>query len=203
MKPEVLAHVLRDLAIWEGSAAFMYLDTRGYVTVGVGNLLATPEAAEALPFVTPPVRQRGELERDYQERMQLVPMAPPLAKRGAWLVVKSMRPALREAAYEWATTLRLPEAAIDDLLRTRLQAEFLPGLAARFPGFDDLPAGPQRALVDIAFNCGLGGLDKFTHLREAILRGDWPAAAAASSRAGSRAARNSWTAELLASASRS
>ena len=35
----------------EGRYAWMYLDTRHNVTVGIGHLLPSPAAAEALPFV--------------------------------------------------------------------------------------------------------------------------------------------------------
>jgi len=43
--------LLKHLLTWEGMVRHMYLDKYGYVTVGIGNLLKTVEAAKQLPFV--------------------------------------------------------------------------------------------------------------------------------------------------------
>src|SRR5947209_17316403 len=56
------ATYLPQLKIFEGSIPFMYVDSTGNVTVGVGNLLANAAAAQKLtfqrlpdPIATPPV----------------------------------------------------------------------------------------------------------------------------------------------------
>ena len=41
---------LKALKQWEGEHPFMYADTRGYVTTGIGHLLKTPEGALKLPW---------------------------------------------------------------------------------------------------------------------------------------------------------
>jgi hypothetical protein len=46
-----LDQVAQDLARFEGSKAFMYQDSRGYVTTGVGHLLRTEAEAQKLPWV--------------------------------------------------------------------------------------------------------------------------------------------------------
>lgn len=40
-----------DLIRWEGAIPWMYLDSVGLVTVGIGNLLKAPGDADALPFM--------------------------------------------------------------------------------------------------------------------------------------------------------
>src|SRR5215467_10964918 len=44
---------LAHLEVFEGTVPWMYLDTRGFVTVGVGELLANAAKAETLAFVNP------------------------------------------------------------------------------------------------------------------------------------------------------
>lgn len=42
--------LMRNLEHQEGRVNHMYLDSNGYVTVGVGHLIATVQAAQRLPF---------------------------------------------------------------------------------------------------------------------------------------------------------
>ena len=42
---------LSHLELFEGIVPWMYLDTRGYITVGVGEMLATAPRAQSLAFV--------------------------------------------------------------------------------------------------------------------------------------------------------
>lgn len=44
--------LMRNLEHQEGRVNHMYLDSNGYVTVGVGHLVATVQAAQRLPFQT-------------------------------------------------------------------------------------------------------------------------------------------------------
>src|SRR5688500_19103568 len=58
------ADVVDGLLHWEGRTRHMYRDTRGHVTVGIGNMLPSAEAAARLPFIdarTGRAATRGEM----------------------------------------------------------------------------------------------------------------------------------------------
>ena len=66
-----------------------------------------------------------------------------------------------------------------DLATSRLEKEFLPGLRRLFPGFDAYPQPAQRALVDMIYTLGEGGLArKFPTVVEACRAGRFADAAA-------------------------
>ncbi len=166
-----------DLLRWEGRCNHMYKDTRGYVTTGIGNLVKTADDAARLPWVD---AKTGQPASDAQIRtaFQAVAGGPDGKKAGA---------------YEKLTTLRLPDEVVTELATQRLEREFLPGLRRQFPGFDQFPPAARAALVDMAYNLGLGGLAKFEKLNTACLQGDWEAAAQECHRKSSRPERNDWT----------
>ena len=68
---------LKALKQWEGQHPFMYADTRGYVTTGIGHLLKTPEGALKLPWhhsktgqPATPAEVRSTFERVRQAAVQ-------------------------------------------------------------------------------------------------------------------------------------
>jgi len=91
-----------------------------------------------------------------------------------------------------------------------LKTEFIPGIRQFFTGFDSYPAPAQRALIDMAYNIGVGrdakvvdgkrrkasGLHAFTHLKAAAEGGDWGAAAKAC-HSSSSVKRNAWRIQLF------
>lgn len=172
---------LGDLSLWEGVVRHMYLDTKGLVTVAIGHLLATPEAACALPF---------------EDAQTKAPAAKPAIRR-AWAAVKAMEPARLEASYAPATTLRLSQDQCFELAKTRLEREFLPALRRTLPGFDALPAGVRRAIVDVAWNYGVAGLLRTKIFFPQLKAHDWAGAAKTCERLDSRPLRNEWRARLL------
>ena len=124
-----------DLLQWEGKVNFMYLDTRGFVTTGIGNKLASAEDANALPW---------------QHRSTGLP-AEPSEVRAAFVQVNDMRSEYvgkrvngenpyAAAHYERRTDLVLPEGTAMSLAISRLNKDFLPPLRGLFPGFDSYPA---------------------------------------------------------------
>lgn len=58
----------------------------------------------------------------------------------------------------------------------------------------------KQALLDMAYNLGVGGLGKFSQLKEAVNRQDWATAAECCNRRTSRAERNDWTREMFLAA---
>lgn len=172
----------------EGTAAWMYLDTVGNVTVGIGHKLDTPTAAAALPFVG----QDGErpAARD--------------AVRAAFTVVRDARHLIGRRAEEFAplTTIRLPQGAV----RAAYERDFttiVDATRALFRavggGLDSWPEPAQLAVIDMAFNLGPSGLfAKFPRFREdGLARRDFDLAARESHRTGVAEDRNARTRGLL------
>jgi len=166
-----------DIVAHEGKYPFMYIDTRGFVTVGVGNLVASAETAVSLPFVH---RDKGT-------------PATAAQKIAAFNHVKGKLAAHRARYYKTFTDLDLPDATIRTLALTRLRTEFLPGLKSIFPKFDEFPLSARRALVDMVYNLGVKGLKKFTHLVKSANAKHWKAVAKECHRSTCRTSRNEWT----------
>lgn len=174
-----LHEAMTDLSRWEGFTTWLYLDTRGLVTVGIGNMLPDVQACRALPWKT--VGQ------------------PSTAAEvdAAWTAVRRMEPGRAASSYANATKIRLDQGDVMALAERRLEREFLPGLKRLYPGWDTFPASAQRALVDMAWNLGIAGLAKFRHLAGAVSARDWAAAAQSCGRSTSRPERNQWTRQLF------
>ncbi len=153
----------------------MYLDTAGKVTVGVGLMLSTQEAAQSLPFLKgAQPATAAEITRDFAR-------------------VSAMKPGELAKLYREADGLQLSDEAINDRLR-RVLLGFEGYLRSHLSGYDALPDAAKIALLDMSYNLGPGKLfAEYKHLIDAISRSDWKAAAIASLRHGPSAARNKWT----------
>jgi len=167
---------LAHLEIFEGTVPWMYLDTRGFVTVGVGELLATADKAETLAFVDPdgePSTQDAILDEFNR--------------------VSGLVPAKVAAFYRSPTSPVLPHAEIDTLLMNHLN--FFDGqLASRFPDYASFPDPAKLGLLDMIYNLGQVGLfQHFPHFMAAVDKQDWLGAAANCHRVGPSQARNDWT----------
>lgn len=145
----------------EGSVSYMYLDTNGFVTVGVGNLLSSAAEAKGLAFVN---RKTGgkateeEIQKDYDN-------------------VKKQQSGKLYTYYKQFTELDLPSEKINDLL-TRKIKNFENSLRSNFPKWDSYSEDSQIALLDMIFNLGPHGLTtKFPTLKKAIENEDWSTAA--------------------------
>lgn len=172
--------IVADFGQWEGRIPHMYLDTEGFVTVGIGNLIATAEVARSLAFV---VRDTGaaataqEIEADFKA------------------VAKQSKGELA-ASYKKFTKLDLPDTAIDALFKIKIDG-FKNDLIANFKGYPEYPVEVKRALLDMIYNLGKGGLLKFKKLKAAVEAHDWKEAAAQCHRNGPSKARNDWTRDLF------
>jgi len=167
---------LAHLEIFEGTVPWMYLDTRGFVTVGVGELLANADKAETLSFVDPD----GEVSTQD-------------AILDEFNRVSALVPAKVAAFYRSSTSPLLPHAAIDTLLMNHLNL-FDGQLAARFPNYASFPDLAKLGLLDMIYNLGqLGLFQHFPHFMAAVDKQDWLGAAANCHRVGPSQARNDWT----------
>lgn len=153
---------VEDIRRHEGCVLWLYCDVRGFVTVGIGNLVRSPDHAASLPF-----EHDGEVVATADE------------KRAAFIAVQdAFRPGLAASAYAHLTTIRMPLDYAVSLLESRLEHEFLPGVARVFHDCESWPLSARRAVVDMAYSLGIDGLvsgyPKFTG---ACLAQDWAAAA--------------------------
>jgi GH24 family phage-related lysozyme (muramidase) len=177
-----LEQSLAKLKEFEGCVPWMYRDTVGKVTVGVGLMLPDAKAAQALPFV---VGTRAATPEE---------IAAEYARVGAMAMGRA------SAFYKTPTVLVLTQQTIDAKL-TSVLAGFEADLKAQFPHYDGLPDGVKMALLDMIYNLGPAGLFKgFPHLVAAIQTGAWAQAAQHCVRHGPGAARNDWTREQFLSA---
>ncbi len=177
--PTLLDTSLRKLEEFEGSIPWMYRDTVGKVTVGVGLMLPDAAAAVKLPFQVNNVASAEDAIRAEFARVDALPMG---------------RPAL---FYRPRNGPELPKTEIDALLRTVLTG-FEDDLRAALQGYDALPEGVRLALLDMAYNLGPAGLlHGYPKMLEAIRAGAWAQAAACCERRGPGAARNAWTRQMM------
>ena len=172
---------LKKLEEFEGSIPWMYRDTVGKVTVGVGLMLPNAAAACRLPFQMNGVpATEAQIAAEFA-RVDALPMG-----RAALFYRAPGKP-------------ELTPTEIDSLLRTVL-AGFESELRNALPGYDALPDGVKLALLDMIYNLGPAGLLKgFPKMMAAIDKGDWAKAATCCERRGPGAARNVWTREQLLS----
>jgi GH24 family phage-related lysozyme (muramidase) len=171
MFPAVQSNFPAFSAKFEGRVAFMYLDVKGLVTVGVGNLVDPVTEAQALPFRfrnKPGIAAPGSPATPGQiaAEWQTLKNDPSLTTRGF-------------KACEPITQLELSDDAIDSLILDRLTKN--EGFLKRqqwFQGFDSWPADAQLGLLSMAWAMGPGGPGGFPNFRSACQRLDFNSAAA-------------------------
>ena len=150
-----------ELFRWEGYRREMYVDWRGDVRTGIGLVLQDARAALALPW---------------RHRTTGFP-ATAAEVRAAFEQARAQRAGHVAPAHQRASDLVLPAGYAALLVIRRLERELLPGLRRLFPRFAHYPLPAQRALVEMAYNLGVGGLRRFFNLTAACNRGDFAAAA--------------------------
>ncbi|MDX1416769.1 MAG: peptidoglycan-binding domain-containing protein [Candidatus Promineifilaceae bacterium] len=151
---------------FEGKVPFMYLDTQGYVTIGIGNKLDNVQEAQNLDFVYKTTKQPAavaEIAAEYnyvQTRTDLM-----LTKRAGW-------------AYDDVTSLCLEDPALmakfnHDL---RSHAANVVSMNAEFHDFENWPADAQLGLLSLTWAQG-PNFNKWPKFRRACAVGDWYEAA--------------------------
>lgn len=166
--------------IFEGCSPTMYRDIKGYVTVGVGNLLAGVADALKLPFR---VQSSGDLAGEPAVRIDYARVfAMPIGHLAHFY-----------AEYE---ALVLDQADIDALLLTRLNAFDLQ-LQQIFVGFASFPDPAKLGLMDMIYNLGATKLvQTYPHFIAAVRARNWTVASQECARDAtvkSFADRNLWT----------
>jgi GH24 family phage-related lysozyme (muramidase) len=183
--PTYFAELLAQLKLFEACVPWMYLDSVGKVTVGVGLMLPDAATACALGFVA--------------AGLPAAPATPPQIAAD-FARVAALAPDKLPAFYQAANSLQLPQEIIDAKL-SEVLAVFENTLRSGIPGYDALPGPAKMALLDMAYNLGPAGLLKgYPKMLSAVEAGDWAQAAAQCARNGIGAARNAWTQQQFLSA---
>lgn len=162
---------------FEGSVAYMYQDTVGLVTVGVGQMIPSVNIAKTYPFLTTTGANAStlEIESDYK-RVEALSAGHP-------------------HKYYWTKdALVLAGEAIQTMLMKRLK-EFDKELRGHYLKYDTYPEPVKLALLDMIYNLGPTRLfGEFKHFGKAVNAQHWKSAAAKCHRIGPSAKRNAWTA---------
>jgi len=167
MYPSVQARFRAFNEPFEGSIPYMYLDVKGLVTVGVGNLIDPVELAIALPFRSKGSGLPASKELIAAEWRKLK-ADPTLAKKG-------------HLACAAVTDLELNDDTIGALIAQRLMAnDSLLKRQPSFQGFETWPADAQLGLLSMAWAMGPAGFSRFHRFRTACQKRDFKAAAAES-----------------------
>jgi len=179
-----LATLLSKMEQYEGKISHMYLDSNGWVTVGIGHLLKDLASAQELNFRTSNnvLASQEEIKADYE-------------------AVKK-QPKNRVASfYKKHVTLTLSDEDIDALTNQHIE-NFEKELKIIFSDFTTYPNDVKLALFDIIFNVGMTNLNKkWPNFKKAIKAKDWSSAAKASNRKSPISAeRNAYVKELLENA---
>jgi GH24 family phage-related lysozyme (muramidase) len=170
-----------EILKWEGYRRDMYVDARDNVMTGIGHFLPNARAALALPWKH---RATGLPATGHEIWAAFEQVRAQAAGHGA-------------PAHQRASDLVLPAGFAIELATRRLERELLPALRRLCPGFDAYPLPAQRALVDMAYNLGVGRLIRFGSLIAACAQLDFRKAARYCHRWTSRAGRNEATRNLF------
>lgn len=160
MRPSVRAAFVGFTAPLEGVVRWMYLDVKGLVTVGIGNLIDPLPAALAVPFVTrfgtPATQQEIATE---------------------WSLLKGRTDVARNGyrAAQDVTTIRLTDEGVEHVVFAKLDSNDT-YLRRRFPDFEDWPADAQLATHSMSWACGPAF--HFPELEKALRNRDFERAAA-------------------------
>jgi GH24 family phage-related lysozyme (muramidase) len=163
MYPSVLSSFVSFTQKFEGFLDFMYLDVKGLVTIGYGNLIDPIDEALALTF-----------------EAKANPGTPVSADavRAEWNVVKSRTDLkLRGGViYGTITKLQITRPSLDALMQRKLGA-FESILTQRFPTFGTWPADAQLGAMSMSWAMGPAFTGTWPKFTEACLAGDWNGAA--------------------------
>ena len=157
---------------------YMYQDSEGNVTVGIGHLLPDAAAAKALPFVRGGTNTAAT-QREIEEAFDAVKGATHLTGKAA----TEFRP---------LTTLELPSTEIEELLKSDVDTKLAELKATKeFRDYETYPPTAKFGLLDMAFTLGVAKTKRiFDDFTAAVRRRDWMLAAHESQRRQPKKERN-------------
>lgn len=153
LQPSVVAALPALFGKWEGrSVPWMYLDEKGYVTCGTGNLIDPVAKALALGWVRPDgsAASSGDIASCWNA-IDALRTAPKGQKQPSG-------PAARggfDGAFQKTCTLRLPQVAMERLVLATV-AQNQNYFMSTYPGFQSFPADAQMAFHSLGWAWGPG-----------------------------------------------
>ncbi|MCP4267860.1 MAG: hypothetical protein GY777_20205 [Candidatus Brocadiaceae bacterium] len=166
---------------YEGKISHMYLDSKGFVTVGVGHLLKDLASAQKLSFKKSNnmPAPKDEIKVDYE-------------------AVKKQPKNRFASFYKKHVKLKLSDLDINTLTNNHIDS-FEGELMRIFSDFSTYPSEVRLALFDIIFNVGMTDLNnKWPSLKKAVKAKNWSTAAKESNRkAPISAERNKYVKDLF------
>jgi GH24 family phage-related lysozyme (muramidase) len=158
----------------------MYLDSRGFVTVGVGHLLSNTYAAQKVFFQT----EAGDAASDD-------------AIANEFLLLQQQESNRVASYYQSFTSLHVSDKTMNALTDKHIDS-FYHELQIIYSEFNAFPRNVKLALFDLIFNLGMTALrKKWPKLNGCIAKGDWIGAAEHCRRRGIADARNDYVKSLL------
>jgi GH24 family phage-related lysozyme (muramidase) len=162
--------------VFETAVPWMYLDTRGLVTAGIGQMLPDAASAQALAFLHPDGTP-----------------AHPDAIGADFDRVRALAPGHPCHVYRSPTSPTLPTEAMTSLLTAVTTANDA-ALRHRLPDYDAFPTPAKLALLDMLYNLGEPKLfGEYPLLLAAVHNQHWLLASQQCHRTGPNPARNLWT----------
>jgi GH24 family phage-related lysozyme (muramidase) len=161
MLPVVLNRIISFNKGLEGYIHHMYLDVKGLVTVGVGNLLSSSAVAAALPFtngLNGPLAAAGDKTAGWNA-VHAAPAGKPVSDAGD--------------SYSALSPLRLGDAAIDTIVLAKA-ASFDLTNAAMFPNYPSFSADAQLGMISMQWP---GSFNTFPTFQAHVKKGEWFGAA--------------------------
>lgn len=171
---------------FEGYADYLYLDSVGKVTVGVGLMYGSADAL-VNSNITFRIKTTGKIASaaDIREEFKRI---SKLSKGRTAGFYRSKGLLTADGSDLNGRLLRRLSTALTDAIFFYNTGKPVPD--TKFPQYSDLPANVQLALLDMAFNLGRGRLGKFQSMRTCLKQGDWINAAKNSHRRGIQSSRN-------------
>lgn len=135
----------------------MYLEAKGLVTTGTGNLIDTVKGAQALPWLT----------KDNK-------LATPAQVEAEWKQIKARQSIKSQGGYAYIkyATLHLSEDTVDALLFS-VTDRFWSIMKGTLPDLESYPADAQLALMDLAWQNGPAFLTSWNDTRESVRAKDF------------------------------
>jgi GH24 family phage-related lysozyme (muramidase) len=162
----------------EGRLPFMYLDIKGLVTTGVGNLIDTTGPPPLRPPTDSERAASHELARQLAWQTSDGSLASPDQVDAEWDQIKARLDQARfgGGTFKQFATLFLSDDEIDRLVFGKLdQMESVLKGREPFAGFDDFPADAQLGLLSMSW--GMGPMFNFPNFQGFVEAGDWNSAA--------------------------
>jgi len=163
---------------FEGNVPFMYRDSNGWVTVGVGFMIPDENAAKKIPFVTAlgALATKDQIETDFKR-------------------VYSLPAGLVADKYRSQSSLLITFDYTASILLKKLK-ECDRALRGNYKSYDTYPDPVKLALLDMIYNLGAAKLfGQFPAFNRSVNDQDWKTAADQCHRKHKGAAdnRNAWT----------